>query len=880
MVRQHRFVRSVLVAAILVLFASALHAKQPEGFLSSPPEPSSSVFSDLTSSSKRTVISLNGTWEYSEDDGDSWQKLTVPSCYVESDRFRLRRTFTIPANLLKNYRWELVGYGIQYSGSIYLNKSFIVQREGLIPFRAMIPEEISLQSTNTLEVEIDNQLDYSNTVPGRRLPLDVKTYGGIVRDIFIIGVPKVHIDDVVISRTKGGAPRFDVNLVAGQIKGLRVSGASDTTGSVGGVVGTDRADFTVSVTLESPKVNDTTPAAVAGRAEQVISLQSKRTSSITLSPDSIGLPMWAPGSPTMITARIQVRYNGGLVDERLLRFGNRSLRARGNRLYLNDSAITLQGVIYIEDAEDVGGSLSYEQMKADIEEIRDMGANLVRFSGGVPHPYLLQLCDQYGLLAFIDIPIGSVPSLLNNNDKFIERSIDRARATIEATRSYSSVVGYGIGFPIGFDASSSLPLVKALNKTIDSMKTGSLFYAVSHSWKSKAIRDAVDLVGISSLDGNVSDVTELIDETVKAVGKAKPIVLLAFGKLVRLGNEGGYADSTSTQSQAKHIGDVLTAAKKAGIAGYIYWSFNDYRTDRPLLTVNNDDQFIASSGLMTLDRQMRISGKMLTAIYTDQKAPDLAIGEYSAPSTVLFIGIGILCAILFLLLINNSRRFRENVFRALLRPYNFYADIRDQRILSTLQTTLLALVISATFAVIFSSLFYYYRMDEAFDFVLSVMVTSDSLKSTIDYLIWRPVLAVLAFTAVFFLMLLSTALLIRFFSFFVRNKIFFNDAYTIAVWGALPVLLLIPLAMILYRLLELPGAGAVAFTLVLGVLCWMLYRVLRGTSVVYDIRSSKIYLYVFGSILAIILILYVTSGNVAAMIGYLGEGIGSLYSRG
>jgi hypothetical protein len=274
---------------------------------------------------------------------------------------------------------------------------------------------------------------------------------------------------------------------------------------------------------------------------------------------------------------------------------------------------------------------------------------------------------------------------------------------------------------------------------------------------------------------------------------------------------------------------------------------------------------------------MRIAGKTLGALYTDQKPPDLAIGEYSAPSTVLFIAVGIGCALVFLLLINNSRRFRENVFRALLRPYNFYADIRDQRILSTLETSLLAFVIAATFAVIFASLFYFYRMEEPFDFMLSAVVTSDGLKETLNYMIWRPLLAVAGFTVYFFVGLLVVALVIRLCSFFVRNRIFFSDAYTIAVWGALPVLLLIPLAMVLYRILELPAAGPVAFTIVFLVLLWMLYRVLRGTAVIFDVSAPRVYIYGLGSIAAILLILFFTSNNAATVISYLLDGIGSIY---
>ena len=49
-------------------------------------------------------------------------------------------------------------------------------------------------------------------------------------------------------------------------------------------------------------------------------------------------------------------------------------------------------------------------MRRDIQAIRDMGANVIRFNEGSPHPYLLQLCDELGIMAFIDVPIGTPPA--------------------------------------------------------------------------------------------------------------------------------------------------------------------------------------------------------------------------------------------------------------------------------------------------------------------------------------------------------------------------------------------------------------------------------------------------------------------------------------
>jgi hypothetical protein len=449
--------------------------------------------------------------------------------------------------------------------------------------------------------------------------------------------------------------------------------------------------------------------------------------------------------------------------------------------------------------------------------------------------------------------------------------------TIEEAGGYTSVVAYGLSALIPGESEEGLRAVQRIRGAIDSLDHR-LFYVSATSWADPGLRKLVDIAGINGFDADPNRVREMLQRGKRELNGEKPLVMLGYGKFVQLGNHNGYKDPIAIEAQAKYISDIYNILLEAEVAGGIYWAFNDYRTDRPILTANNSNQYLASCGVYGLDRELRQGATMLSSLYTDQKTPDVLIGDYAPPSTILFIITGIGCAIVFLLLINSSRRFRENVFRALLRPYNFYADIRDQRILSNVQTTILGVVIAVTFAVIVASLCYYYRMDEGFDATLSAIVTSDTIKEFLNYIIWRPTLAVIVFTVFFFLLLLLVALIIRICAAFVRNKIFFSDAYIIAVWGALPVLLLIVPAMILYRALGVQGAGMITFSVMMLVVLWMVYRVLRGTAVIYDVRPMKVYGYALGTILALVLVVIVTSGETSATLSYLREGIGGLYS--
>ncbi len=851
---------------------------QPEDFLTSPPVPDASVYSSITAASTRSVIALNGAWQVSRDGGDSWQNVQVPCSYNEADNLLFRRSFKVPPAMLASHRWKLICYGVQYQSTITINGQFVKQHESGMPFAISVPEEVKLAANNTIEVEVTNRLDYTSTVPLRKLLLGNRTYGGIFRDIFLVGVPKVWVDDVRFNTVVNGAnatARFNIQVVSAAIRGLVARRSGDSAGSA--TIDADRADFEMNVVIRRPASNDTVPAAEVAHASQPFTLESKRTANVDVSVPVTAPNLWAPGSPNLYEAVLQVRYQGAVVDEQIMKIGFRSISRRGTQLLVNGVPLAVKGIVYAEDSRQFGATLPYDLMRRDIQAIRDMGVNVVRFPDGVPHPYLLELCDQFGLLAFVDISIGTPPASLYGDENYLRRSLDRMKYTIEEASGYTSVAAYGLSAQVPGESEKALAAIRRLRGRLDSMDHR-LFYFSATSWANPQLRKLADIAGLNAFDAEPASVREMIGRTKKELNGERPLVMLGYGKFVHLGNHNGYKDPISIEAQAKYISDLHNILQESEIAGGIYWSFNDYRTDRPILTANNEDQYLASCGVFDLERGLRQGATMLTALYTEQKTPDVLIGDYSPPSTFLFIAVGIGCAIVFLLLINSSRRFRENVSRALLRPYNFYADIRDQRILSNVQTTVLGLVISATFAVIVASLCYYYRMDEGFDATMSAIVTSDGLKEFLNHIIWRPTLAVTVFTIFFFVLMAAVAGLIRACAVFVRNKIFFTDTYIIAVWGALPVLILIIPGIILYRALSEPRAGMISFSVMLAVVLWMLYRVLRGTAVIYDVRPLKVYGYALGTLVALLILLLVTSGEMSTTFSYLRDGISVLYS--
>jgi hypothetical protein len=199
------------------------------------------------------------------------------------------------------------------------------------------------------------------------------------------------------------------------------------------------------------------------------------------------------------------------------------------------------------------------------------------------------------------------------------------------------------------------------------------------------------------------------------------------------------------------------------------------------------------------------------------------------------------------------RRFRENVWRALFRPFIFFTDVREQSLIPSIQNVLLAIILSIGSALFFANLFYYWRDSQLFDIMLSLLVTFDSVKIFADRLIISPFSLILVLTAVSFIKIFLISVIIWLFSLTSKFKIGFNNIYTVTVWGFLPVLFLLLTGTFYIRILYenadfvIIGLAAAALVYIISI-----YRILKGTYLIFDTFFLKTYAYGIILIVAVI----------------------------
>ncbi len=779
------------------------------------------------SGAARSVIDLAGTWSYSVNDGRSWADVQVPSSSDYEGKITFTRKFTADTSMLSRGGFTIVAYGINYSCQIYINEVYIGKHEGgYTSFSFDVPANtIQPGSENVVRILTDNQLGAKNTIPLRQQIGGFKNYAGILRDIFLVNTASVWIDNLTVITES-----IDARGVRAVVK-VNVTGRDMLSAGVG---------LPSSVAVEVIEKNS---GAVIGRGSSGLTPVVNKDVTVQI-PVTLAAKLWSIDAPELYTVKaVLTASNGRVIDEALTVTGFRTIAVQKKSILLNGSPIIIRGAAWMEDTPSHGASLSYEEMEKDIALIKNLGANTVRFAFHPPHPYVLDLCDQFGLLVMEDMPLIEIPEKIASVDNFRQLAENYLREMIQRDRNHPGVMAWGLGDGVQDADVADRSLVASLHRYVKETD-GRLTYSTSHFGSTMDCSRDVDIAAVSIGVREVKDFRQMLQDWV-AAHPAQPVIVSKYGREIEQGNRSGYSDPMSQEAQARFLLQRYNVIRETGIAGGVVWSFNDWRGDRPILTVRLQNAELMTAGIVEMTREKKIAYDVVRSMYLGEKSAALPIGTASPGSPVSYVLVGLLLLILFAWLINSNRRFRESAIRALFRPYNFFADVRDQRLLSPIHSTLLVAIVSVTFAIIFSSILYHFRSNTAFDYVLTHVLFSNAAKYAAIQLTWNTPLCIVAVSVFMFIWFFVVTLLVQGISFFVKARVTLYHSFAVSVWSTLPWIVFIPLGMIVFRVMENDAYVAPVLGLCSVIFIWIFFRIIKGMSVIYDVLPAKAYLVAF-----------------------------------
>ncbi len=771
----------------------------------------------------RIKYDLSGTWDYSID-GVGSGTVAVPSVFDFAGRVAFQRTFRPSADSLSRFRFHFVALGISQTAEVSVNNDFITNHAGGYTeiVQNIPPNTISASRDNVLRVVVGNQLDYRKGFPLHPFPWTVKQYGGIHRDIYLLGTPPVYISGASVNSTFD-APSGKGHLTV-KLKVDRSALPDEPASSYSCVV--DVVDRISGIPIAHGG-----PAAIAG--EEPVSSSSVLDFSLP------AVKSWSPDSPDLYLLRCSLLRTAdrSLVDEYDVSCGIREIKAEGGEFLLNGKRIILKGVVWNEDAPGHGNILTYEQMERDVAQIKTLRANAIRFIHHPPHPWMLDLCDRYGLLAMVELPLTSIPSQLLSDESVIEPASTMLREMIMQNGSHPCILAWGLGDDVEMTMGSREALRKLIGiaKSLDNRP----LYAFTQLIDDDSCSGLFD---VAALTVNSPDLKEFKSrlEGWQSLHQAPPVVV-TFGTEVQQSNRRGYTDPLSQEAQARFYLQRFDALRAADCDGAFINSYNDWKGAGPSLAVQSGDPLLHMVGLVSGDREKRMAFDAVRAIFNGEKYAALPVGSYSSKAPIVFVLAGFVVLVGMVYFYNSNRRFRESLNRSVLNAYNFFSDIRDQHPVSAGHTFLLGVGVSAGTGLVLSSIAFHFRGSRLLDGILTLLLISDGIKSTVVHMIWEPLLSMASVAVAVFIGLLFVSLVTFGIRVFFRQRVYFMHGVAVTFWSTAPFLLFIPVGMIIYRLLDSQFYVVPMLALFFLLHVWVALRLFKGLAIVYDVPPAKMF---------------------------------------
>ena len=354
-------------------------------------------------SGKKETVNLPHTWNAGDgqDGGNDYYRGT---CSYE-------KSFKRPEINDKN-RVYLQFHGVNASARTILNgKEMCTHDNGYSTFRVDITDEI--KDENLLKVEVDNSIN-DRVYPQKA---DFTFYGGIYRDVELLIVAEEH---------------FELDYFGGS--GIRIDTAVEgSRGIVYVKTFTNVSDLEERKLKVFVRVLDADNG-IVGEAE---AKPQSREAIINIE----GAHLWnGVKDPYLYTVQAILVKDGKEIDEVSCKCGIRSFRFDPDKgFFLNGKSYPLRGVAKHQDFKGIGNAISREIMERDMELIREIGANTIRLAHYQHSGYFYDLCDKYGMVAWVEIPYISAHMPNGRKNTFFQM-----KELIIQNYNHPSIVTWGI----------------------------------------------------------------------------------------------------------------------------------------------------------------------------------------------------------------------------------------------------------------------------------------------------------------------------------------------------------------------------------------------------------------------------------------------------
>jgi len=354
---------------------------------------------------QRAEIAFNSDWKFYRGDAAGasgeqfpdagWQPVTLPHTWNDKDALPGNAIYQGPAWYRKQFAaspdWKgrrvFIRFGAaSLAADVYLNGSKLGSHQGgFAAFCFEITRQLRFDGRNTIAVRVDNSRGVISPLGG-----DFTIYGGLYRPVSLIVTNTLAITPLDYAGPGVYFKQLTATIDMAQVEVLvKVSNTGNNT-----------RFFIAQITVldehgKTIDVNRTSGAVSSGGSQelkQTIALRKPR--------------LWnGAKDPYVYTGRMELIENGKHVDAVDQPLGVRDFHVDPkNGDLLNGQPIQIHGVCLHQEGPN-GWAGSEKDEEADMNVIREMGANAIRLVHYQHSQHFLSLCDRYGIIAWSELAL-------------------------------------------------------------------------------------------------------------------------------------------------------------------------------------------------------------------------------------------------------------------------------------------------------------------------------------------------------------------------------------------------------------------------------------------------------------------------------------------
>ncbi|HET7421190.1 MAG TPA: glycoside hydrolase family 2 TIM barrel-domain containing protein [Candidatus Dormibacteraeota bacterium] len=545
-------------------------------------------------------------------DDSQWQSIDVPGTFnPPSDRTTTGGYYRTEFYLAPEWsgKYAMLKFGaVRYIADVWLNNHYLGYHEGGdTPFALDATQALQPGAYNSLLVRVDNPEwgTRDDIVPWGLA--DWWNYGGIVGDVWLEAPPSLSAVRADVTPHLDGA---DVSIVVQHRGSDSVKAALDVRLWPAQVNASNRLD---------PEAASLIPSDALPLFERNIDLGTVGGDSVfrVEAPFAIReADLWTPAIPALYVLQVTVIANDQSVDDLFTSFGLRQIKVDSTapRLLLNGLPVAFDGVALHEERQEpprngwpAGGPLTSPQdIYSVLQRALDVHADLVRVDHHPPNQMLPVLADRLGLALWEEVPLYHfTPQTFGIA---MDRGIPQQMLTEMDLRDFNrpSVMFHGFANEStgGSARASALNALHALDKRIDGTRlTGQAAYGTDPADPTNASLDVAGYTfyyGVLYGGGLSGAVIQDALMRAHAAFPHKPVMVMEYGH---------WADDARDEVRQVRVFDTYYTqispdfdTEQSGFIGAaVWWTLDDYWTQRPGLTVE-------SFGLYRPDGSLRPAG--------------------------------------------------------------------------------------------------------------------------------------------------------------------------------------------------------------------------------------------------------------------------------